>query len=143
MVARSLVPGFDNWVTHGAVQGRIELEIIPDGEYDRVTHGRPPTGAFKAGLRWASPQGSESDGRPTGRRGVQPSLEEITYTAGASSTARRGPWADNPIGWFCAAYGPFRRMAGGSSEVQRVGNPPGRPPGECRRRRQGADDALK
>ncbi|MEU2129270.1 ATP-binding protein [Streptomyces sp. NPDC018352] len=40
--------------------------------------------------------------------------------AKSASLAQRGPWADNPVGWFCAAYGPFRRMAGGSGEVQRL-----------------------
>ncbi|WP_250288022.1 AAA family ATPase [Streptomyces atroolivaceus] len=120
VAARGLVPGFDNWVAHGAAEGRIELEITRDTEYDRFSNGRPPAGLLKAGLLWAVPSDGGPDGRPTGRRGVQPSLEEITYSEAFSSNARRGPWADNPVGWFCAAYGPFRRMAGGSGEVQRL-----------------------
>ncbi|MFE9820833.1 AAA family ATPase [Streptomyces sp. NPDC005791] len=120
VAARGLVPGFDNWVAHGAAEGRIELEVTRDTEYDQFSHGRPPAGPCKAGLLWAAPSDGGSDGRPIGRRGVQPSLEEITYTEAASSNARRGPWADNPVGWFCAGYGPFRRMAGGSGEVQRL-----------------------
>ncbi|WP_405389285.1 AAA family ATPase [Streptomyces sp. NBC_01102] len=120
VVARGLVPGFDNWVAHGTGGGSVELEITRDAEYDRFTHGRPPAGPFEAGLLWTVPPDSGPDGRSSGRRGAQPSLEEITYTAAVSSNARRGPWADNPVGWFCAAYGPFRRMAGGSGEVQRL-----------------------
>jgi hypothetical protein len=35
------------------------------------------------------------------------------------------PWQSGPIGWFCAAYGPFRRLVGGSAETQRLMSPPG------------------
>ncbi|MGR8010470.1 AAA family ATPase [Streptomyces hypolithicus] len=119
-MARSLVPGFDNWVAQGAAAGRIEVEITRDLVHDRFTQGRSPSAPFKAGLRWTAPHESLVDSRAAGRRGAQPSLEEIRYTKAQNSIARRGPWADNPAGWFCAAYGPFRRMAGGSGEVQRL-----------------------
>jgi hypothetical protein len=36
-----------------------------------------------------------------------------------------GPWGANPFGWFCAAYGPFRRLVGGTSEAQRLMSSPG------------------
>lgn len=108
-VARSLVPGFENWVTQGAKVGRLEIEIVRDARYDRFSQGKPPRGSFKAGLVWGAH-----------RRGAQPTLDELVYTKAHISIARRGPWADNPAGWFCAAYGPFRRMAGGSGEVQRL-----------------------
>ncbi|MHB9863380.1 AAA family ATPase [Streptomyces sp. YIM S03343] len=39
---------------------------------------------------------------------------------GKGKSGPRGPWAENPIGWFCAGYGPFRRLTGGSSEAQRL-----------------------
>lgn len=109
VVARSLVPGFENWVAQGAKEGRVEVEITRDRKYDRFSQGRPPSGSFKAGLAWTAPP-----------KGTQPALRELTYTTARTSIARRGPWADNPEGWFCAAYGPFRRMAGGSGEVQRL-----------------------
>ncbi len=120
VVARSLVPGFDNWVSQGASEGRVEVEITRDTSYDRFSQGRPPAGAVRAGLRWTTPHDTSTGGRTSGRRGAQPALDEIRYTKAQNSVARRGPWADNPAGWFCAAYGPFRRMAGGSGEVQRL-----------------------
>ncbi|MEU1495377.1 AAA family ATPase [Streptomyces sp. NPDC005776] len=119
-VARSLVPDFDNWVTRGASEGSVEVEIARNADFDRFTHGRPPNGAFWAGLKWKARNDGSSDSRHSHRRGTRPSLEEIRYTDAQSSAAKRGPWSDNPVGWFCAAYGPFRRMAGGSGEVQRL-----------------------
>ncbi|MFC8621632.1 AAA family ATPase [Streptomyces anulatus] len=118
--ARSLMPDFDNWVARGTSVGRAQVVITRDPDYDRFTTGRPPRAGFMAGLRWRARRDEASDPRSFHRRGSQPSLEEIRYTDAQSSTAQRGPWADNPVGWFCAGYGPFRRMAGGSGNVQRL-----------------------
>ncbi|WP_406008813.1 ATP-binding protein [Streptomyces sp. NBC_00637] len=118
-VARSLVPQFENWVTEGRTAGHAEVQISRDARHDRFSQGRPPAGAFWAGLRWKMPRDGMA-GRVPVRRGVLPGLEEITYPKAPTSIARRGPWADNPAGWFSAAYGPFRRMAGGSGDVQRL-----------------------
>jgi hypothetical protein len=113
-VARSLVPGFDDWVTQGARSGSVELVIVKDETYDRLTlrtGAADPSSdpALGAALRWEVPL-----------KGGQPSLFPVRNTAPHAVQARRGPWADNPEGWFCAAYGPFRRMAGGFGETQRL-----------------------
>ncbi|MFD8723650.1 AAA family ATPase [Streptomyces sp. NPDC059629] len=118
-VARSLVPQFENWVTEERTAGQVEVEISRDTQHDRFSQGRPPAHDFRAGLRWKTPRDGMA-GRVPVRRGVQSGLDEIRYTKAQTSIARRGPWADNPAGWFSAAYGPFRRMAGGSGEVQRL-----------------------
>lgn len=118
--ARSLMPDFDNWLARGTSVGRAQVSITRDPDYDRFTTGRPPRAGFVAGLTWRAQRGDASGPRAFFRRGSQPSLEEIRYTDAQSSTAQRGPWADNPVGWFCAGYGPFRRMAGGSGNVQRL-----------------------
>ncbi|MGW4883070.1 AAA family ATPase [Streptomyces murinus] len=117
VVGRSLVPGFENWVAEGAPEGRAEVEITRDSSWDRFSQGRPPAGVVRAGLRWTAPHDT-STAKVSAR--AQPALDEIKYTKAQTSVARRGPWADNPAGWFCAAYGPFRRMAGGSGDVQRL-----------------------
>uniref|UniRef100_UPI0031DA81DA hypothetical protein n=1 Tax=Saccharothrix mutabilis TaxID=33921 RepID=UPI0031DA81DA len=75
--------------------------------------GRRPSGELWAGLVWTTP---EEDRR--GHRGLQPSLRE--KLEGSKTAATRGPWQDNPTGWFCAAYGPFRRMVGGTPDAQRL-----------------------
>ncbi|MGW2087439.1 AAA family ATPase [Streptomyces sp. NPDC001880] len=115
--ARGLVQSFENWVTRGADSGTAEAEVVRDWFFDKFTASGRTQHEFWTGLRWTAP----ADGAG-GRRSAQPALGEIRYNprAQGASPAQRGPWADNPVGWFCAAYGPFRRMAGGSGEVQRL-----------------------
>ncbi|SEQ36096.1 AAA domain-containing protein [Streptomyces sp. yr375] len=117
VAARGLVQGYENWIARGADSGTVVAEIVRHGIFDGFTASGRTSNKFRTGLRWTAPK--EGAG---GRRGAQPALEEIRHSAKATSAspAQRGPWADNPVGWFCAAYGPFRRMAGGSGEVQRL-----------------------
>ncbi|MEU8650285.1 hypothetical protein [Streptomyces sp. NPDC048737] len=55
-VARSLVPAFESWVTEHSTAGQVEVEVVRDAKRDRFTQGRPPAGAFRAGLRWTTPR---------------------------------------------------------------------------------------
>ncbi|MFI9006223.1 AAA family ATPase [Actinosynnema sp. NPDC053489] len=113
-VARNLVPDFDNWVTAGQREGVVQVQFTHDRRVERFGKGRPPEGRLWAGLGWTMP---DEDSRPT-RRGLQPSLRE--KLEGSKTAAPRGPWQDNPTGWFCAAYGPFRRLVGGAGDAQRL-----------------------
>ncbi|RSS36628.1 AAA family ATPase [Streptomyces sp. WAC08241] len=118
VAARGLVQGFENWIARGTASGIAEAEIVRDEKFDKFSAGGRTVNQFGTGLRWTAP--GEASG---GRRGTQPALDEIRYGKArptSATPARRGPWADNPAGWFCAAYGPFRRMAGGSGDVQRL-----------------------
>ncbi|MDV9188646.1 AAA family ATPase [Streptomyces sp. SR27] len=118
VAARGLVQSFENWIARGTEVGRAEVEIVRDRNFDRFSVGGRTVDEFWTGLKWTAP--GEASGS---RRGAQPALEEVRYPkarATSATPARRGPWSDNPAGWFCAAYGPFRRMAGGSGDVQRL-----------------------
>ncbi|MGQ0842360.1 AAA family ATPase, partial [Actinokineospora sp.] len=119
-VARSLVPDFDNWVSADCRQARAEVRIAYDSNFDRFGQGRPPKGEFTAGLEWTIPEESGA----TARRVVQPALASLG-SARNKSLSVRGPWQDNPNGWFCAAYGPFRRLVGGAGDAQRLMLSPG------------------
>lgn len=77
-VARSPVPGFGNWVTEQSTAGEVEVEISRDAQHDRFSQGRPPAGAFWAGLRWKTPRDGMA-GRVPVRRGVLPGLGEIRH----------------------------------------------------------------
>ncbi|MFB7674494.1 AAA family ATPase [Kitasatospora purpeofusca] len=112
--ARGLVTGFDSWISDERSEAFAEVCLQPDPAEDKfTTTGRPPAGVFWAGLKWTAP-----DAETVSTRHVQPALTPVGYKR-APTAAQRGPWADNPVGWFCAGYGPFRRLVGGSGEVQR------------------------
>jgi hypothetical protein len=53
------------------------------------------------------------------------SLSAAPTTEFPTDILTRTPWHADPIGWFCAAYGPFRRLVGGSAEAQRLMSTPG------------------
>ncbi|MER5357458.1 ATP-binding protein [Streptomyces sp. NPDC002785] len=114
---RGLVQSFENWITRGEDFGTASAEVVADTTFDKFTAPGRTQNKFQMGLTWVAP--AEGVG---GRRSAQPTLTDIRDAPGlrSASPAHRGPWADNPVGWFCAAYGPFRRMAGGSGEVQRL-----------------------
>ncbi|MFF2954926.1 AAA family ATPase [Kitasatospora sp. NPDC057965] len=111
--ARGLVTDFDSWISDEQSQAVAEVCLHPDPSEDRFDKGRPPANVFWAGLQWTAPDTAVMSGRH-----AQPALSTVTYSK-APTAAQRGPWADNPVGWFCAGYGPFRRLVGGSGEVQR------------------------
>ena len=118
-VARSLVPGFDTWVARDETVGKAEVCLEHDPVQDGFATGRRPALPIWAGLRWTAPDQGTLSGRPGSTRAGQPSLAPIGYQK-ERPVAQQGPWADNPAGWFCAGYGPFRRLAGGSGDVQRL-----------------------
>ncbi|MEV0394530.1 AAA family ATPase [Polymorphospora rubra] len=122
-VARTLVPGFENWISVGRQSAEAAVRLVYDRTLDRTggTAERPPVESFWAGLEWVAP--TSVDHPP--RRGAQPALREYEAAADAELVPRQGPWQDNPTGWFCAAYGPFRRLVGGSGDAQRLMLTPG------------------
>ncbi|MGW5740805.1 AAA family ATPase [Amycolatopsis sp. NPDC003861] len=110
-VARNLVLGFENWVSAGEREAVAEVVLAFEAGADRFTSGRPPAGTFRAGLSWEA-----HDDVHAGRRPAQPAMQEYISGRASRGPARRGPWQDNPVGWFCAAYGPFRRLVGGTGD---------------------------
>ncbi|MFD1146265.1 AAA family ATPase [Saccharothrix hoggarensis] len=122
-VARNLVPDFENWVTAGQREGVVQVQFTHDRRVERFGKGRPPEGRLWAGLGWTMPDEETRPPRRLTHRGLQPSLKE--KLEGSKTAAARGPWQDNPTGWFCAAYGPFRRLVGGAGDAQRLMLSPG------------------
>ncbi|WP_439681764.1 AAA family ATPase [Embleya sp. MST-111070] len=117
-VARNLVPDFTNWVSSGRPSATAKVVLSYNPDVDRFTSaGRTPTNPeFSAGLEWKTPEADS--------RGGQPSMTPVMEKQGGTLPSR-GPWQDNPAGWFCAAYGPFRRLVGGAGEAQRLMLSPG------------------
>lgn len=111
--ARVLQPSFNGWIREGCGESVIALEIVA-GEKDGFAQGRRYEKPFWSELRLTKTSGPEVSlgvGDKHRRKGKGPT---------------HGPWADNPSGWFCAGYGPFRRLSGASPEAQRIMSGPGR-----------------
>lgn len=110
-VARSLVPAFDGWISDDEQKGTVGAEIAFDEKWDGFASvRRDARNPFPVRLTWARQRLDES-----GQYGAQPALH-----AGEKTPAMRGPWRENPQGWFVAGYGPFRRLVGGSADAQRL-----------------------
>ncbi|MER6217311.1 AAA family ATPase [Streptomyces sp. NPDC001674] len=123
-VARTLVQDFSGWITTGEATAWAQAYVQPDYAVDRLTgRGRGLDRPFALGLDWTAPETSESSSRLG--TPLQPTLAPFDGEEYGWRGAERGPWADNPQGWFCAGYGPFRRLAGGSGEAQRLMLAPG------------------
>ncbi len=104
-VARSLVSDFSGWITAGERAGWVQAFVRPDWSVDRLAgSGKAPKYDLRLGLEWTLPD-----------HGSRPELSTF-----GSTSPERGPWAENPRGWFFAGYGPFRRLLGGAGESQRL-----------------------
>ena len=113
--ARGLVTDFGDWISDGSPSGRVGATVVRDEAVDSfVGKGRTPVGALELSMQWVRPD-SEGDERP---EGLRPIMTGTSIPGDESAT--RGPWSENPRGWFCAGYGPFRRLVGGSGDAQRL-----------------------
>lgn len=113
--ARGLVPDFGGWVTAGASEGRISVEVIPDNDYDKTHKGGYPPKALWAEIAII---------RETGLWDIRPTDVYRNKKKGAMN----GPWWPTTPGWFALGYGPFRRLYGSSPDAQRLMVIPGRLP---------------
>jgi energy-coupling factor transporter ATP-binding protein EcfA2 len=110
---RALQPSWKGWVRQGAKEAVIAVEIQGSNR-DRFVKGRPFEQPFWAELRLSENGGPEVS--------LSPGRKYVRKEKGPTN----GPWAENPIGWFCVGYGPFRRLYGASSEAQRIMSGPSR-----------------
>lgn len=100
-VALKVLPDFEDWVTSGAhsAYAGAHATAAPDTDsWPDSSDGHPGDSAFTIPLelRWHR----EEDG--------------LFPTAILLTRAKKGRpgWRPTQSGWFCAAYGPFRRLAG-------------------------------
>ncbi|WP_155058077.1 AAA family ATPase [Streptomyces blattellae] len=123
-VARTLVPDFSSWITSGERSAWVQAFVQRDPAVDRLSgSGSAPSERICLGLDWTRPDGTDAwsgYGSPP-----QPHLSPYDGEEYGWKGAARGPWADAPQGWFCAAYGPFRRLTGGAGDAQRMMLAPG------------------
>lgn len=114
-VALKLVSDFRDWITVSQQSASAEVWIRPDLGLDRWSGDETRPREFVQRIQW-----HRDSALFRTRSEAQPLLQ-----ADSESQADYGPWQANPAGWFCAAYGPFRRLAGGGSESRRFTGTPG------------------
>lgn len=103
---------FSDWVSAGAGAGSAEVHVVHDPTADSFAgSGRRPGGALPLRMDWTRPDPSMPGHLAEPRTVLSTSDNERAF---------RGPWAETTRGWFCAGYGPFRRLVGGSGEAYRV-----------------------
>lgn len=122
-VAGSLVPDSRSWMTNGAQRSVAELQLKAAAEDFQSGEGqRHDDLALR--LSWAVDRRREAS-----RPGSQPTMTGLPSVSSATEAptvpTAMTPWQADPIGWFCAAYGPFRRLVGGSADVQPLMSTPG------------------
>ncbi|MGP3952836.1 AAA family ATPase [Streptomyces sp. 7N604] len=123
-VSRNLMQDFSGWITTSERCAWAKVSIRPDPSVDLLTgRGRAPEELIVLGIDWTVPE--ETSNGPRYGTPPQPQLSPCDDESSGNKVAAHGPWAINPQGWFCAAYGPFRRLAGGSSAAQRLMLAPG------------------
>ena len=110
-VARSLVPDFAKWVSSRSVEGSVFLGLAYDAALDSGTRlpalfDTPRTTGVELVWSGADQRSLFAENQPTLNGRVRGDSKRL--------------WQPNPVGWFCAAYGPFRRLAGGARDAQKL-----------------------
>lgn len=100
---------FAGWIRQGAAHAYIGVEL------DVGTRDLFSGGGNVAGGR--EPFWADIDLLPS-PEGPEPIVRASIHN-GRPKNRERGPWAENPRGWFLAGYGPFRRLSGHSADAVR------------------------
>lgn len=111
--ARNLVESFSNWI-HDREDLASTTVKVEFSQSDSFKTGRPMTFNPSMALQWSRVED-----------GPAPVMER--KIVGGRWDPTRGPWSENPRGWFVAGYGPFRRLSSATSEALRLMMSPGRP----------------
>ena len=114
--AHSLEASFAGWIRTGATWAQVGVELDfdeRDGLTNSVNDTRHPF--------WAKiTLDGEADGPEPRLRTYRQIPASGESWDNALSYAHRGPWAENPKGWFLSGYGPFRRLEGHTVDTVRL-----------------------
>jgi hypothetical protein len=113
--ARTLKLGWASWLRQDEEEGRIAARLVRHDDDGFVGGGRTPKQrSIWTCLRWA-----------TSEEGPEPLMQPQPFRDSSIRTADRGPWAENPVGWLVAGYGPFRRASSATGDATRMMMAPG------------------
>lgn len=113
LASRSLAGVFTDWVYRGAESAVVRTRLLRDPVHDQYKTGRPKEKPFWVGLTWrATPHATDVLTRWQDKR------------VESTKSGDNGPWADAPIGWFVAGYGPYRHLGAPPTEVVKLSADP-------------------
>ncbi|NUQ26455.1 MAG: AAA family ATPase [Saprospiraceae bacterium] len=100
----AVLPNWQEWLTKGEEEAKINLELLPDRNVDKIGRGQPTDNPITNELSLTREE-----------RGVRMQSN--------ANVSRKPPtnynWSNNE-GWFSVAYGPFRRFTGGDNRWNKV-----------------------
>jgi len=118
-VAAQLLGAPMGWVRDGSSRGKIDAEVQWDDRWDKLKEsGKPPGKPLETRLALTQESAESSPS-------IRPNYPR-TSKQGRVTSAERGPWNTAAAGWFLAAYGPFRRLTGSSTDAVRYALAPGK-----------------
>jgi AAA domain, putative AbiEii toxin, Type IV TA system/AAA domain len=121
--APNLIPDLRTWMTVGTQRSWAALQLVTAPEDFQPANGERAR-ELEIRMAWIVDRDREIS-RPGSQPGLSGSVLTNTHGVEVSEDRAKSPWQTDPIGWFCAAYGPFRRLVGGSLEAQQLMSTPG------------------
>lgn len=117
LAARTVAGVFPDWVHGNELRGAVRTLVTVDerDRYRGTGFGKRRTEPFWTGIQWSASGETLYDT-------IEPYSEAMD--AGSKKAAERGPWVDAPLGWFLAAYGPYRHLGTPPSDIARLGVDP-------------------
>jgi predicted ATP-binding protein involved in virulence len=97
---RTYIPDLAGWIRSGYLKAESTVTIVRDRHLDDIQLKEKQPEIIKAGVYWEKE-----------KNGTIP-----VFKNKKSNVAEKGLWNPNVSGWFCAGYGPMRRLSGSSSE---------------------------
>jgi hypothetical protein len=126
-LAKTLQQSFVGWVRRGAeTKASASVELVFDAADQFQGPGEPPSEPWPIHLEWRPPSvvGREPPFVFPLGSGVALKPGESVTIKFAENPQFRGPWHENPVGWFIAGYGPYRRLSSQPLDAHRLSEGP-------------------
>ena len=108
--SRTLSESFASWIREGEDESSVSVSMAYTPDEDRMRGiGKLPKQNFQGKLSWTRSVAA-----------FEPTFNASPPQRSKLSGPWRGPWTENPEGWFVAGYGPFRRLTGHATEALRM-----------------------
>jgi hypothetical protein len=119
--AASLRMSWESWLRRDSDTGQIRLAVTRDETFDPLLgRGNAPRPPIRCGVKFRRITHGPEILTSRSMGGLGPSIGAVELDASvAGGDPSRHVWGTGP-GWFCAAFGPYRRLTGGDPESVRI-----------------------